>query len=439
MSGERRVGIFRGPWESGRTARDGAVIGFADVERAVLAVDGAGSPRLRAMDLDLSLFVRPRMADALAGLDVVYANCGPMAALLFAARAAHGLDFAIVREVRTLGWIGYAFQEFVAHALARENDVCTHTSEFSIALWQSFRGAANDIVHYPLIGPKTGPPLDAATRDAPRPATRARLRCGYLGRIASDKGFAYLPAIVARLREHGWAIASLDACGDPVEAGLLDRCAGALRRAGVTLRYHGALGHARALDLMAGVDLVLFPSVSSFEAAGRVVAEAWALGKPVIAADYCLGRDMVADGFRIPLAPGEPRSGWADDAFPVAALDLDRWTPPAQRAPAFVAGRGDRYRFRPAATLGLLGCDASQPPAFATPAPDGLELHLDWTTFGAGTEHAWCAELRAALGRETRSRADLVDLGGAVKRSLLAIGFRPRVRFSPRAVPAGSA
>jgi hypothetical protein len=113
------VAVFVGPWATGHRAQDGAVYGFADVEDAVC--HALGNSNYRIVRLDITDFLRNDLTQRLAGVDAVFANCGPIAALLFQLREAKQLSMSIYREVRTLGWVGYAFQEFVANELQRSH------------------------------------------------------------------------------------------------------------------------------------------------------------------------------------------------------------------------------------------------------------------------------------------------------------------------------
>ena len=413
------VGVFAGPWDSGHTSQDGAVLGFADAERALHAALGADR-RFRIVELDLGLFLADDPARALSGVDLVYGNCGPLAALLLHLRQAAGLDFALVREVRTLGWIGYAFQEYVAAGLQRPGDLCLHVSAYSCRVWSGVRPAA-DRFFYPML-------REAAAEAEVGRAGRRGLACGYFSRISADKGFDQLAPIVGRLRDAGWPLARLLACGPVEDMQLLQRCERALRAMGVEFTYHDELDYRSAMRLMRSVDLVLFPSVSSFEAAGRVVLEAYQRGKPVVGSDYCASHDTLRPEFRIPLRFDGAASGGSAHAFPVARLALERWQPPRPDDPCFLAAQCERYRYRPDDVRQLL-----QPPGMDDGAGPASDVRMEWRFPRAGARlvRDWCEQAWERLRRSCRDRRDLLDLGGAFKRSLIAAGFDPPVSFYP--------
>lgn len=424
------LGIFSGPWNSGHVARDGAVLCFSDVERAVKRSLKEGTPRpFHIVELDISLFLSDDPERELRGLDIVFANCGPLAAFLLDIRARNNLDFSIVREVHTLGWVGYAFQEFVAAAFQRPGDLCTYPSVFSKQVWQDFRGPGADVLYCPTLWQRRRERL-------PVPRAGEGLRFGFFSRLSVDKGLGRVAAILARLREAGWPVASLDLCGTCVDADVLEALERELRSRRLAITYHGELPHRRTLEVMASVDVVLFPTTSSFEAGGRVVLEAYNLGKTVIASDYCAARDVLADPFRIPVSMGEVATGATDEPFNIGDIAVGDWEVPHWQDENFHVENCERYRFDPAALRRLMddvaaarqeSRPAPQPGGNGVPAP--LRMTIDWDAYRSQSPSAWCDTVRAHMLRDVNGRADLIDLGGAMKRSLLRAGFGPTVVF----------
>lgn len=432
------LGVFAGPWDTGHVARDGAVIGFSDAQQAVRRLLGTqGARGFRLVELEPSIFLADDLAGRLRGLDVVFANCGPLTAFLFAVRAREGLDFSIIREVRTLGWIGYAFQEYVACALQRPEDVCVHVSEFCKQTWRGVRGDCNDLVYYPMLWaePKARPSA---------PPEGRKLRCGFFSRLSRDKGLALVPDILAKLQRAGWPIGSLDMCGNGADPALLERVTARLGALGVMPISHGEVDYRRTAALMEGVDIVLFPSVSSYESFGRVVAEAYNLGKTTVASDFCAGRDLLAPAFRIPLSRPVAAMGAADEPFALGRLAVEEWQVPAWSDDNYRRDNCERYRFSADALLAVLergtGPDARHADrGGAHGGGDGtgtdghyLGMEFDWGPVAGLSAEAWCAAVRERLTATVRSRQDLLDLGGAMKRSILEAGFRPTVAFYER-------
>ncbi len=410
------VGVFGGPWETGSAAQDGAIYGFADVEHAVR--QALVSSDHRVVSFDITDFLRADFAQRLATVDIVFANCGPIAALLFQLREQNQLAFRIFREVRTLGWIGYAFQEFIAQALQRPHDRCLHVSEFAAGVWRNLRDPAGDCVFYPMLRNQ---------RIVPPSIHNGRLHCGYFSRAGSDKGLDQIAGIVRRLRESGWPVEALTVCGRSDEPDLLNQCRKELAVIGVTMQHCGELDHSGTQKAIAATDVVLFPSVSSIEAAGRIVLEAYALGKRVIASDYCWGADLLAAGFKIPLDMSAPLTGPSATAFPIAELALDRWQPPAWNDDNFNFAGCEAFRLDATKIEWLLSTAAA-------PAPQQgptLRMQFGWDDYRNQPAIQWCEQVAALLATEFRNRGDLLDLGGAFKRSIRRAGFEPAVSFQP--------
>jgi glycosyltransferase involved in cell wall biosynthesis len=419
-----RVGVFTGPWDTGHRARDGAVLGFADVEHAVTTVL-RGDPGFRVRPLDVQRLCSDALPELLGDLDVVFANCGPAAALLLEARARNDLSVRILREVRTIGWIGYLFQERIAHALGRPGDRCLHVSRYARDVWRAVRDDPGDAVFYPMITAAPAARAGASTRPA------GAQRIGYFSRVARDKGFHYVAPIVERLQRAGWSIASLTVAGAIDDPALFDGTVARLAQAGVATDCLGPVDHLRAMTVLDAVDTVLFPSVSSLEACGRVVVEARSRGIRVIASDYCGAADVLEPPWRLPLLRDITRTGVAAWAFEALALDLDRWCPPGAAAPCTDAGALATYALDAQVVRDLaigVGPGRSRE-SDHMPRPRPIVMTTDFRRWSVGEALDRCARVRQTLQREVRDRTDLVDLGGAFKRALLATGFDPSVSF----------
>jgi glycosyltransferase involved in cell wall biosynthesis len=106
-----------------------------------------------------------------------------------------------------------------------------------------------------------------------------RRRAVFAGRLLAWKGVRLAVAALARPEAADW---TLDIYGDgPYEAVL--RAAVAEHGVGDRVRLLGARPRAEVLDALAGCDALLFPSMH--DSAGWVVAEALALGRPVVCLD----------------------------------------------------------------------------------------------------------------------------------------------------------
>ncbi len=438
MSGsDTVVGYFTGFADEEIVAHEGAVLGFADLERELRRVAGEDAasrldpsrgvahegrrPRFSGTALSLRMLHRAIDPVRLAPLDVVYANCGPLAALLFEARERHGLDFRIIREVRTLGWVGYAFQESVARALGRPTDRCVHASEYARGIWATARGPGDEHAFYPVVERRSG---DVAARRIRLP-NQGRV-AGYFSRVTRDKGFHELPRIVERLHHAGWPLREVRVYGSVIEPEWIGAVRESLRAQQVELRLYGEVPHRRALAAIEAVDVVLFPSLSSFESAGRVVVEAVSIGRAAVASDFCAGAELGIPGLRIPVRFARSRRGSTSRAFSVGTLDVDAWNPPSPAAVEGIEIDDEAYRSDPERLRALLD-PAPLAARSLTAAP--LAMSIEAPDFDRETALESCAGVRRALAGRAVADRGFLQLGGRTKHAILDTGYRPDVEF----------
>ncbi len=410
------VGVFSGPWDTGWPARDGAVLGFEDVFRAFSTSADAGE--LELLTADIGIFRDyTHIRKFLAECDAVYANCGPWAALLYLVREREQLDVRIIREVRTVGWVGYIWQEEVARHLERPGDQRVFPSRYARDLWDAAAPAVScSRVYYPIVRRTSG---------HPRVVARSSGTVGFFSVLSQDKGFDYLPGVIAIMRDGGHHIDRLVLAGARADPALYDRVVTELSGMGVEVDFRGGLPNGEVRSLMAECHCIFFLSVSSIESLGRVIIEASEQSVPVVTTDFGAARDLVCTDFRIPVEYLSTASGSSDSAFPVARLDLQHWQPPAHLSAdaCYLPSVGDYLAdaqkapdvlFPPPAELQT----RHRPLAFSIQCPvDGLQL-----------ANSLLEEL-AVLGAAPLH--ELLDLGGTLKQFLLSRDYNPRVSFRP--------
>lgn len=414
MSEPDRVGVFGGPWDTGWAARDGAVLGFEDVFRTFSAAAQAGEIELITTDFDIFRSQRG-IADFLQSCDVVYANCGPWAALLHLVREREQLDARIIREIRTIGWIGYIWQEDVAGRLERPGDQRVFPSRYARDIWDAaLPGLAPARVYYPMIEPGGAPAGVTNTYAA-----------GFFSVLSRDKGFNSLPGVIGRLHESGHRIDRLLLAGQLADPDLYRSVVDNLSAIGVDVDYRGGMPNRNVVELMAECDVVLFLTTSSIESLGRVMVEASAQRVPVVAADFGAARDLVAVDYRIPVDYCHHATGLCDSSFALGELAPERWKPPA----ALVA---DDCYLQPVSEYRADAQpvpDVLTTPSVPTPA-EPPPLAFSFTSEVDGLEVAQRL-LDAPKPTRTSPYCALVDLGGTLKQYLLAEGYNPRVSFRP--------
>ncbi len=204
------------------------------------------------------------------------------------------------------------------------------------------------------------PPALTAVRRDPTSAADGVIRCAFLGRLSEVKGVRDLPRIAKVLADLGSA--RLLVIGDGPLRGELEGTIAAGGLDGV-VEIGGGLPNRAALEILAGADVMVMPSVS--EGIGKSAMEAAIVGVPVVA--YAVGGipDCVengVNGFLVP--PGDVEAL----AVAVARLSGDRELLSRMRAGARL--RGDTLvRLHPTLVDAVSGVVA----ASASPAPEGDE------------------------------------------------------------------
>ena len=234
----------------------------------------------------------------LGGLDCVVSNVGPHAHYYFWLRERLGLDFRIIRDVRTAIWSSYLLQEYLCQPLLRQDDTLLVASNYTRDIYrQMFPHLSNypDAICYPLTVCFPEPRPETGERKQRTSGTPITL--GYLGRLSEDKNFPDIVELLIHLNCISDNRYNLMACGEVHSP----NCAPDLVRA----RLHDALGHHDCFtyhppcrndeiwSFLTDVDILLFPSTSNLETLGRVLVEASYARIPVISGDHAAAAELV--------------------------------------------------------------------------------------------------------------------------------------------------
>ena len=177
---------------------------------------------------------------------------------------------------------------------------------------------ARDAANPPAV---PAPELSEAGR--PEPEAEAPLRLGYVGSLVPGKGLELLKALVPALPDCEFHLVG----GSPGE---LDAWAGAAKPSNLVL--HGAVPPARVSSLIAGFDVMLAPyQAKVLVGPKRVdvgrwmsplkVFEAMAHGKPIVASDLPVLREILEHGRTALLADPEDARAWVEQ---IRTLQRDR-------------------------------------------------------------------------------------------------------------------
>jgi len=234
--------------------------------------------------------------DVLAGVDVVVSNVGPHAHYYFELRERLGLDFRIVRDVRTAIWSSYLLQEWLCQPLLRDQDVLLVGSHYTRGVYEKMfphlRNRAT-VLCYPLA--VCFPPPPRAARPPRQDGSPFCL--GYVGRLSEDKNFPDVVELLIRLNRARPGGFRLIACGDlhsdscrpeTIQALLHDQLG-----PGDHFEYLPPRNNQDVWALYERFDAKVFSSTSNLETLGRVLVEASHAGVPVIAGRHAAAPELV--------------------------------------------------------------------------------------------------------------------------------------------------
>lgn len=236
--------------------------------------------------------IRNRLKD----LDCIVSNVGPHAHYYFWLRERCGLNFRIIRDVRTAIWSSYLLQEHLIAPLLRPNDTLLVASYYVQGIYHKFfPGLKNSISVkcYPLT---VGFPKKKFPRKDECKSENV-FTIGYIGRLSEDKNFPQLIDLIISLNKKKNKFYRLVACGDVHSKSCdLDFIANRLKSElgeGNYFVYEPARPHDQIWNLLSNFDLMIFPSTSNLETFGRVLVEASYAKVPVISANHAAASELV--------------------------------------------------------------------------------------------------------------------------------------------------
>lgn len=290
-----RVGLHDYVTDPLLAQKDGANLAHENIAQ-LLRVCSAPDIDVRFHDF-MRLFNDENYALSVLGdLDCVVSNVGPHAHYYFWLREKLGLDFRIIRDVRTAIWSSYLLQEHLCQPMLRGDDTLLVASRYTLDV---YHGMFPHLSRYPsaicypltICFPETRP----IQRASPQPGSIKTL--GYLGRLSEDKNFPSLIELLVQLNLDQKNSYRLIACGEVHSPS----CAPDLIRKHLQrtlgddscFSYRPPCNHEKIWAFLSEVDVLLFPSTSNLETLGRVLIEASYARIPVVAGDHAAAPELV--------------------------------------------------------------------------------------------------------------------------------------------------
>lgn len=239
-------------------------------------------------------YARRVLSDA----DCVVSNVGPHAHYYFFLREQYGLDFRIVRDVRTAIWSSYLHQEHLLQPFLRGFDVLMVASNFTRGIYEKMfphLRRFRTIICYPLT---IAFPKELQRRRSPGQDDDS-FTLGYIGRLSNDKNFPDIIELLICLNQRRDRRYRLLACGDIHSPGCHPEIVRSrLRRTLGDDSYFEYLSAQKNSDIWKiynRFDAMVFPSTSNLETLGRVLIEASYAGVPVICGEHAAAPELMPE------------------------------------------------------------------------------------------------------------------------------------------------
>lgn len=297
----------------------GAPINYSEVHR-LLSSSWKGPVKSHDLFRAISDDGLAALARELRLADIVVSNAGPYAHIYHYLRERFGGRYRIIRDVRTAAWAPYLAQEWLCAKLTRPGDLVIFPSEYARGFFLRVFDhitLGNSRVLYPFA--------DHLPRPTPRTPS-SRLRIGYLGRLSLDKNLPFVFELAGRLASERDTELQIAGPFYPPISGLsqgndLYELAGTHGLAGGRVLYQGALAPDSIWDFLSRIDVLYFPSASSHETFGRVIAEAGHAGIPVVASNFAAAPELLPHSQLVPLEFTVNRTWQMRSPFPFGTPD----------------------------------------------------------------------------------------------------------------------
>lgn len=288
--------------DPGLPQKDGVNLAHENI--AALMRGQAGGPlQVTFHDFNRLLEDEAYARDILDHTDCVISNIGPHAHYYFYLREQYGLNFRIVRDVRTAIWSSYLLQEHLCAPLLQTQDILMVASHYTRGIYEKIFPHLKDhalLRCYPLT---VAFPPSLPTR-APKPSG-GPVVLGYIGRLSEDKNFPELIDLLITLNRREPGGFRLLACGDIHSPSCRpDLLSQRLREAlgpGDHFIHLPSRKNGDIWELYQRFDVMLFPSTSNLETLGRVLVEASYAGIPVICGAHAAAPELMPDAALCPV------------------------------------------------------------------------------------------------------------------------------------------
>ncbi|MBI5278599.1 MAG: glycosyltransferase family 4 protein [Burkholderiales bacterium] len=318
-----RIALHRFESDGSLPQRDGVNLAHEEIN-ALLGSRFGSDFEVSFHDFDRVVRDDAHALQVLAGADCVLCNVGPHAHYYHSLREKLGLDFRIVRDIRTALWSCYLLQEALCEPYLRPGDALIALSAYSRTLTRRvFPHLHGHPIH--LFDPVLAGMQPAAAQPR-RNGHDGRVTLGHVGRLSEDKNFPQMVELLIELDREEPGRYRLEACGavhspacEPAKvAAELERRTG---RSDL-FAYLPPVPHGEVLDVFRRFDWFLFFSTSNLETLGRVLLEASHAGVPVLAGDHAAASEIVDASSLLGVTYAREQAFYAHFDAPMGRVDI---------------------------------------------------------------------------------------------------------------------
>jgi glycosyltransferase involved in cell wall biosynthesis len=335
-----RVTLHRFSSDQSLPQRDGVNLAHTEIN-ALLTGETAQHLAVEFHDFDRLLRDETYALAVLRGVDCVLSNVGPHAHYYHLLRERLGLDFRIVRDIKTALWSCYLLQESLCEPFLRPGDALLATSNYSRQLTRHLFAHLHD---HPIALFEPVLTLEPFVPSPRTPGCDPVVTLGHVGRLSEDKNFPQMVDLLLALDRVEPGRYRLVACGSvhspTCEPGLVAQRIQRETGRGDLFTYLPPIPHQEVLALLRRFDYFLFFSTSNLEVLGRVLVECAYAGVPVLTGDHAAASELVDGSSLLPVSYERARVFHTHFDAPLGRVDVEaaaqriRYRQPVNPAPA---------------------------------------------------------------------------------------------------------
>jgi len=296
-----RVTLHRFVSDKSLKQRDGVNLAHTEIND-LLNSQASESLDVHFHDFDKLLRDEKYARDTLTNVDCVLCNVGPNAHYYHFLREKLGLNFRIIRDIKTALWSCYLLQESLCEPLIRPGDALLATSNYSRKL---IRRLFPSLTNHPIELFEPVFSLKSFPKNFKKKLNSKMITLGHIGRLSIDKNFHQMIDLLINLEKVEPGRYRLIACGsihstECAPTTIAEHLFKVTGRRDIFV-YLAPMENQDVINLLSTFDYFLFFSTSNLEVLGRVLIECAYKGVKVLAANHAAAAEIVDSNSLLPV------------------------------------------------------------------------------------------------------------------------------------------